>query len=116
LKFAVAATMDVRLLAIAFDARTIYRFIFLAPVSEAASLSVDFRRTTHSFRRLRRGEAASVLPRRIKIIKVGSGDSLRSLADRMPFEDFRLERFQVLNGFAPGQKPAPGQMVKIITD
>ena len=109
-------TMDVRLLAIAFDARTIYRFIFLAPVSEANSRSVDFRRTTYSFRRLRRGEAASVLPRRIKIIKVGSGDSLRSLADRMPFEDFRLERFQVLNGLASGQKPAPGQMVKIIAD
>jgi len=109
-------TMDVRLLAIAFDARTIFRFIFLAPVDDARDLSVDFRRTTYSFWRLQRGEAASVLPRRIKIIRARSGDSLRSLAEKMPFEDFQLERFRVLNGFAPGQEPASGQMIKIITD
>ena len=108
--------MDVRLLAIAFDARTILRFIFLAPVNDARNLSVDFRRTTYSFRRLQRGEAASVLPRRIKIIRAGSGDSLRSLAEEMPFEDFRLERFRALNGFAPGQEPAPGQLIKIIAN
>ncbi len=108
--------MDARLLAIAFDARTIYRFIFLAPVNDARNLSLEFRRTTYSFRHLRRGEAASILPRRLKIIRTEPGDSLRSLADRMPFEDFRVERFRVLNGFAPGQKPVPGQMIKIIAD
>jgi len=109
-------TMDVRLLAIAFDTRTIFRFIFVAPVNDVRNLSLEFRRTTYSFRRLRRGEAASILPRRLKIIRTEPGDSLRSLAEKMPFEDFRLERFRVLNGFAPGQKPVPGQMIKIIAD
>lgn len=106
--------LDLRLLAIAFKPRQIYRFIFLSPPAATAALSLDFRSTTYSFRALSRREAAGVKPLRVVIVTVQAGDTVENLAANMPFEDYRLERFRVLNGLAPGQGLIPGQHVKLI--
>ena len=45
-------------------------------------LSAAFRRTTYSFRRLDPQEAAAIRPLRIRVVTVGPGETLQSLAAR----------------------------------
>ena len=39
-----------------------------------------------------------------------------SVAERMPFADYRLPRFLVLNGLREGAPLAVGSLVKIVTE
>ncbi len=43
-------------------------------------------------------------------------ESAATLAERMPFADYRLRRFLVLNGLAPGTKLPAGQKVKVVSE
>ncbi|MDP6351236.1 MAG: M48 family metalloprotease [Alphaproteobacteria bacterium] len=108
--------VDVRLLAIAFDSRTIYRFLFITPPRLTGQLNEAFRRTAFSFRPLSRNEAAQIRPRRLVIHRVGAGETARALAARQPFAEFGLDRFLVLNGLDPGQPLDPGAVVKLVVE
>ena len=48
------------------------------------------------------------------MVTVGSGDTVQSLASRMAYRDFKLDRFLVLNGLAANSRLAPGQKVKLV--
>ncbi|MGQ0662274.1 MAG: M48 family metalloprotease [Pseudomonadota bacterium] len=115
-----AATRDgsseLRLIAIRFDPRTVYRFMFVTPVNRSGEFNLAFRRTTYSFRALSEREAATLKPLRIRVVRFGSGDTSESLARRMAVDTVPLRRFETLNGLAPGERPRPGQRVKIIAD
>lgn len=107
---------DARLVAIRFDAETIYRFVFITPPALTSALSLGLRETTYSFRRLAPEEAASIQPLRLRLYRVQAGDSQAAIAERLPFESFRLERFQVLNGLQPNDALQVGQTVKIVVE
>ncbi len=107
---------DVRLVAIRIDRRNIYRFLFITPPAQTRRLAADLRRTTFSLRTLSEAEARALRPLRVRIHRVGQGDTAASLARRMAFDEFRLERFQVLNGLDANTPLAPGRKVKIITE
>jgi predicted Zn-dependent protease len=106
----------VRLVAVRFPNGRIYRFLCVGPVSAAASFDQGFRSTAASLRPLSDAEAAALKPTRIRIVTVGAGDSVASLASRLPFEDYREERFRVLNGLGPNEQLVPGQRVKLIVE
>jgi predicted Zn-dependent protease len=106
---------DARLVAIRYDAATMYRFMFLTPPNLTAQLSEPLRRTTHSFRRLSEQEAAALEPYRLTIHEVRAGESVADLAARLPYADLRERRFRVLNGLEPGEEVRPGQKVKLVT-
>lgn len=108
--------LDVRLVAIAFDAQTVYRFAFLSPPGLTERLSLPYRQTTYSFRRLTPAEAERATPLRIRVVQVQHGDTPESLARRQPFESFSLERLRVLNGLGPGQSLAAGELVKVVLE
>ncbi len=108
--------VDVRLVAIRTDPRTMYRFVFISPASRTAELSLPFRRTTYSFRQLSTQEAAAARPPHIHVVTVGAGDTAESLARRMVVKDHAVERFRVLNGLQPGQQPRAGDRVKLIVE
>lgn len=107
--------VDVRAVAVRFDTDQIYRFLFVTPANLTGALAEDFRRTTYSFRHLNADERA-VKPFRIGLVRVAAGDTPETLARLMPFEDFPLERFRVLNGLEPGEPLQTGQLVKIVTE
>ena len=107
---------DVQLLVIQVHPENIYRFRFLTPKSLTRTLERDLRRTTYSFRQLDEPETMSLKPQRIKIIKVGLRDTVARLAQRMPFEDLKLERFRLLNGLATNERLAAGRLLKIVVD
>ena len=107
---------DVRLVAIRAAPNRVYRFFFVTPPRQTREFSTPFRQMIASFRRLGVAQAANLRPLRLRVVEVRPGDTVQSLAVRMPFNDFRTERFQVLNGLRPGERLRPGQLVKIVTE
>lgn len=108
-------TFDARLTAYRVDAQTIYRMIFLTAGADTNRLATDLRRTTYSFRRLSRGEASRLRPLVLRIVTVQRGDTVESLARRLPYSDYKLERFEVLNGISRNDRLRRGQKLKMIT-
>jgi predicted Zn-dependent protease len=111
-----SGAMDLRLVAIRERPERIFRMIFLTPPSLTSQLSTELQRTTYSFKRLTAAEANAIKPMRVQVVTVGKKDTAESLAARMPFDSYRLERFLALNGLRPGEPLTVGQEVKIITD
>jgi predicted Zn-dependent protease len=68
----------------------------------------------NSLRRISDREAAAIRPRVIDVATVRQGDTVQSLASRMAYRDYRLERFLSLNGIAANNPLVPGQRVKLI--
>ena len=73
-----------------------------------------FSSMVNSLRRISANEAASIRPRIIDVITVGRGDTLQSLAARMAYRDFQMDRFLALNGLTAGSRLVPGQKVKLV--
>ena len=60
-------------------------------------------------------DAAAARPRILRIVTVSRGDTQESLAARMVFPTYRLERFRVLNRLAAGEPMRPGRQIKIVS-
>lgn len=105
---------DYRLIAIRGGQNITFHFTFITTPSTTTRFNSDFRRATYSFRRISKAEATAIQPLRIKIIKIAPGDTPRKLADRMPFEAFRLEWLLILNGLTPNQELRPGRSIKVV--
>jgi len=111
-----AGPVELRLVAFRHSDDAIYRLLFVAPAAQAARYSVPFRHTTYSFRVLDPAEAAALRPLRLRIRTVGAGDTVASLAARLPFEDYREERFRALNGLDARDRLRGGLRVKTIVE
>jgi len=107
---------NLRMIAIQFANGSIYRFRFLTPPALTDRLNADLRRTTFSFRTLSQSEASGLKPYRLQSITVGASDTINSLAARLPFADFQVERFRTLNGLGPSDRVRAGQRVKIVIE
>lgn len=105
--------MDARLLAIR-DGKAVYRMMFLTKPQGTATQAEGMKRAGYSLRHLTDAERAEIKPLRLKIITVKPGDTADSLAERLPYEDHRLERFRVLNGLREGEALTPGQKIKMV--
>jgi predicted Zn-dependent protease len=108
--------IDLRLVAIRYEPRTIYRFLFVFPSKDREATAKTFERVTGSFRRLEAAEAARFRPYRLHIVTVQPGDTVDSLAKQMPFEALRRDRFLILNALPGDARLVPGQKVKLVTE
>ncbi|RME63342.1 MAG: peptidase M48 [Alphaproteobacteria bacterium] len=106
--------MDLRVVAIRFSETQAFHFLFLSSTGQTAGLADAYRRSTYSFRRLTAEEAAGIKGRHIAIVTVAPGDSAASLAQRMAFDNHRLEHFLVLNGLEDASALRAGQRVKLV--
>jgi len=102
--------VDVVVYAYEFASNRAFHFAAIAPAGQANVFSPMF----SSMRRISATEAAAVVPRRIQVVTVRSGDTVKSLAARMAFDDAKEERFRVLNGLSSGETVSAGQKVKIV--
>ena len=68
----------------------------------------------NSLRKITPAEATAIRPRIIHVETVGPGDTVRSLASRMAYRDFKLERFLSLNALDANSRLQPGQKVKLV--
>lgn len=61
-------------------------------------------------------ERRRIKPYRLITVTSRSGDTVASMASRMPFDDFQQERFRVMNGMGPREEVVPNRLYKIVTD
>ena len=106
-----SGAVDVTVVAYQWDANTFYHFVMLTRAGAAAG---PFATMINSLRRITPNEAALIRPKIIDVVSVGPGDTVQSLANRMAYRTFQLERFLVLNGLTAGTRLVPGQKVKLV--
>ena len=117
-----SGVLDVSIVAYQWSPTQAYHFVLVSPAyassqsgaQTAAQAVRSLSSMLRSFRKLSDKEAAQYKERRIKVVTVAQGQTAQQLAERMAYDDNRLDRFLVLNGFtSPGQVKA-GEKVKLI--
>lgn len=93
----------------------VYRLLTAAPAA-STNLESIAQSVGGSFRVLSAAEKAALKPLRIRVVTVGFGDTIASLANDMVGVDRKEELFRVLNGLPEGSKLSRGDKVKIVTD
>ena len=106
-----SGAVDVSVFAYQWSPNTIYHFVMLTSVGSGIN---PFASMVNSLRRISPAEAAAIRPRVIEIVTVRPGDTVQSLARRMAYRDFQVDRFLTINGLAAGGRLAPGQKVKLV--
>lgn len=107
-------TVDARFVVAQVGANRMVRFLLATPPQHTARMDEPLRRLTYSLRPMQSQERGAFQPMRIRIVTVGSGDTVASLSRRLPFPDHQEARFRALNGLEPGQPLVAGQQVKLI--
>lgn len=107
---------DIRLVAIEYAPDMMYRFILVTPTNRTAQQAKPMRDAVMTFRRLSNAEAAKLKPLRVRIVTAKAGDSTQSLAQRMAYSDYRVERFRVLNGLDGNKGVTAGARYKIVAE
>ncbi len=106
-----SGVIDVTVVAYQWDPQRVYHFIMITPGGTAAGA---FAPMINSLRKISPGEAAAIRPRVIEVVTVRPGDTVQSLASRMAYRDFKLDRFLSINGLAATSPLPPGQKVKLV--
>ena len=106
-----SGVVDVSVFAYQWNPNTFYHFVMLTRGGTGFS---PFAPMVDSLRRISPAEAAAIRPRVIDVVTVLRGDTVQSLASRMAYRDFQLDRFLTINGLAAGGRLTPGQKVKLI--
>ena len=109
-----SGTMDLRFIAIDGGDGQVWRMMFMTPPAKTEAMSRDLREATYSFRIASAAEAATWKPWVIRLHRVVAGDTVESLAARMPFTTLKAERFRTLNGMGPGEPLRLGETVKLV--
>lgn len=81
----------------------------------SAANANPFERMFGSMARLTTQQAESIKPRILRVVTVGRGETLTSLANKMAYKSLQAERFIALNGLSPNSSVVAGQRVKIVT-
>lgn len=105
------SVLDVTVVAYEFSST---RAFFFLTVTAAGSGVGPFGPMIQSVRRLTAQEAASIRPRVLDVVTVGRGDTVQSLAQRMAYTSYQVERFRVLNGLEANKSVTAGQRVKLV--
>lgn len=93
----------------------IFRFLTAVPKG-SPQLTPTSSQLRSSFRRITPQEAMELKPLRVRVVTVGPGDNIGTMAARMMGTDRKLELFRLINALTPTSSVAPGMRVKIITE
>ncbi|MBT2185599.1 M48 family metalloprotease [Sphingobium nicotianae] len=106
------AQLDVTVVAYQFGPSSAYHFLVVTPAGQGLG---GLSPMINSMARMSDSEAAGIKPRRVRLVTVRPGDTARSLASRMAYSDYQLDRFLVLNGLGPNAPLKVGGRVKIVS-
>lgn len=108
--------VTLRVIAIEFSPTNFARFQIAIPNGASQSTIDELKRSSYSFRKLSNNQKNSLKANRLRIITAKSGDTIASLARRMPFSTAQEERFRVLNGLLPNEALVAGRKYKTVSD
>jgi predicted Zn-dependent protease len=107
-------TVKMQLVAVRWSDNQIARFQVILPYSPSKTQLNALKVATYSFRKMSEKDLKAYGPYRIRIVKAGPRDNLGSMAKKMVVDDYKEERFRVLNGLRSNEEVKAGQMYKII--
>ena len=87
-----------------------YHFATITPAGQSNPFNSMF----SSMRRITDSEASAVVPRKIEVVTVRSGDTVSALSRRMAYGNGQEARFRVLNGLGSSDSLQAGQKVKLV--
>jgi predicted Zn-dependent protease len=103
--------VDVSVFAYEFSRNQAFHFVTLAQGGRGIG---PFAPMVNSLQRISAAQAVQIRPRVIDVVTVRAGDTVQSLAARMAYRDFQLDRFLSLNGLNAGSRLTPGQQLKLV--
>lgn len=106
----------IRLLVIKYEPMRFYRFIFVSPAALAVRFDPIYQQAAMTFRKIGAAAAARARPLRLRVVTVRRRDTVKSLAARMAYDRYRLQRLVVLNGLSQTRPLRPGSKVKLVTE
>jgi predicted Zn-dependent protease len=106
-----SSQVDATVFAYEFGGGKAYHFLLLTPAGQGIG---PFAPMVQSVQHLSAQDAAAIRPRRVQVLTVKSGDTVQSLARRMAYADYPLERFLTINALSANATLRPGQRVKIV--
>lgn len=109
-----SGSADVRFIAVGFPTDAILRFAILAPAGGLGKIEQNMIRSVNTLKYLSDAEVKAVKPVRLKVVKVGSGDTVESYAKTAPLGSYAAEQLRVLNALRPGEQPKPGERFKTV--
>lgn len=104
--------LDITVVGYQFGPSTAFHFVTVTPSGQGVG---PFQSLIGSVARMSDAEAADIRPRRLRLVTVRQGDTITSLAQRMDYDNAKLERFLVLNGLNSNSTLATGSQVKTIS-
>lgn len=112
-----SGTVEVHLAAVRFANDRVYRFQLISPPPASSALVADFNGMVQSFRAIAEDEKGKYKPRRLAVERVDAGDTLETLAERLPYDDeYNVERLMVLNRLSSPADLQAGQRIKLIVE
>lgn len=105
---------DIRFVAVGFPTDDIVRFAIIAPAGGLSKIEAQMIKSVNTLKYLTEAEAKAIKPLRLKVVPVQPGDTVETLAEKMPLAQHKLEQFRVLNGLREGEAIQPGQRVKTV--
>ena len=106
-----SGVIDASVVAYQWSPDRIYHFVML---TQGGHGTAPFVPMINSLRKITPAEAAAIRPRIVDVVTVAPGDTVQSLAARMAYRDFKVDRFLAFNGLAPNRALVPGQKVKLV--
>jgi len=106
-----SGVIDLSVMAYQWNANTTYHFVMLTRGGMGIG---PFAQMVDSLRKISPTEAAAIRPRIMHIETVGPNDTVQSLASRMAYPDYKVERFLSLNGLTNNAPLVRGQKVKLV--
>ncbi|WP_088185418.1 M48 family metalloprotease [Sphingobium sp. Z007] len=107
-----SSEVDATVFAYDFGGGKAYHFLLLTPAGQGLG---PFAAMVQSVQRLSAQEAAAIKPRRVDVVTVKAGDTVQTMAKRMAYSDYQLDRFLTMNALSANATLRPGQRVKIVT-
>jgi predicted Zn-dependent protease len=95
--------------------KQIFRFLTAVPKGNT-TLEATANTLRASFRRMTPQEISQIKPLRVRIVTVGTNDTITTLAARMMGTERKLDLFKMINALPAGATLSPGQRVKIISE
>jgi predicted Zn-dependent protease len=106
-----SGTVDVSVVAYQWAPGTVYHFVMLT--SGGAGMG-PFLSMVNSIRKITSAEAAAIRPRIVMVTSVRPGETVQSLASRMAYRDYKVDRFLAINNLPSNARLTPGQKVKLV--
>lgn len=105
---------DVRFVAVGFPTDAILRFVIIAPPGGLSKIEQPVIRAVNTLKHLSEAEARAVKPVRLKVVTVGSGDTVEKYAAAAPLGPYAAEQLRLLNALKEGEQPRAGEKFKTV--